>query len=222
LFSTKCARCNRILRPTDYVFRCFQDTYHAECFSCIYCSQPLKKGDQYLVVDGQIICRIDYENYVCNRNLSQGYFDIDLDERNQKIPKRPRTILNTLQRKAFKAAFDKSSKPCRKVREQLAKETGLSIRVVQVWFQNQRAKMKKLQRKQDVNKTGCTTSSETDTKSVDDSKSNVDSDEDLDTDGEEILDAENSLDEKVKCDKEEISSPIDKLYNMQSTYFAFS
>lgn len=33
------------------------------------------------------------------------------------------------------------------VREALAKETGLSVRVVQVWFQNQRAKMKKIQRK---------------------------------------------------------------------------
>ena len=33
------------------------------------------------------------------------------------------------------------------MREALAKETGLSVRVVQVWFQNQRAKMKKLQRK---------------------------------------------------------------------------
>ncbi|XP_026684827.1 LIM homeobox transcription factor 1-alpha-like, partial [Diaphorina citri] len=37
--------------------------------------------------------------------------------------------------------------PCRKVREALAKDTGLSVRVVQVWFQNQRAKMKKIQRK---------------------------------------------------------------------------
>ncbi|GFQ78336.1 LIM homeobox transcription factor 1-beta [Trichonephila clavata] len=34
------------------------------------------------------------------------------------------------------------------VRESLAKETGLSVRIVQVWFQNQRAKLKKLQRKQ--------------------------------------------------------------------------
>lgn len=37
--------------------------------------------------------------------------------------------------------------------------------------------MKKLQRKQDVGKTGCATSSETDTKSIDGSKSNGDSDE---------------------------------------------
>ena len=29
----------------------------------------------------------------------------------------------------------------------MGKETGLSVRVVQVWFQNQRAKMKKMQRR---------------------------------------------------------------------------
>jgi len=63
-------------------------------------------------------------------------------------PKRPRTILTTSQRRAFKNSFDLSQKPCRKVREALAKETGLSVRIVQVWFQNQRAKLKKIQRKQ--------------------------------------------------------------------------
>lgn len=62
-------------------------------------------------------------------------------------PKRPRTILTSIQRRQFKASFEISPKPCRKVREALAKDTGLSVRVVQVWFQNQRAKMKKLQRK---------------------------------------------------------------------------
>lgn len=62
-------------------------------------------------------------------------------------PKRPRTILNTQQRRAFKASFDVSPKPCRKIRENLAKETGLSLRIVQVWFQNQRAKVKKIQKK---------------------------------------------------------------------------
>lgn len=47
-------------------------------------------------------------------------------------PKRPRTILTTQQRRAFKASFDVSPKPCRKIREGLAKDTGLSIRIVQV------------------------------------------------------------------------------------------
>ncbi|GCC20565.1 hypothetical protein chiPu_0019127 [Chiloscyllium punctatum] len=70
------------------------------------------------------------------------------DSKDPKRPKRPRTILTTQQRRAFKASFEVSSKPCRKVRETLAAETGLSVRVVQVWFQNQRAKMKKLARRQ--------------------------------------------------------------------------
>ena len=54
----------------------------------------------------------------------------------------------------FKASFEISPKPCRKVREALAKDTGLSVRVVQVWFQNQRAKMKKMQRRSKVDKDG--------------------------------------------------------------------
>ena len=67
---------------------------------------------------------------------------------NRRITKRPRTILNQEQRKEFHAAFKASQKPCRKVREQLADRTGLNVRVVQVWFQNERAKMKKMQRRQ--------------------------------------------------------------------------
>lgn len=57
-----------------------------------------------------------------------------------------------------------SPKPCRKIREALAKDTGLSVRVVQVWFQNQRAKMKKIQRKskQDGDKTSDKDSSKDD------------------------------------------------------------
>merc|ERR1712079_933686 len=69
-------------------------------------------------------------------------------------PKRPRTILTAAQRRQFKASFEISPKPCRKVREALAKDTGLSVRVVQVWFQNQRAKMKKMQRRNKVDKDG--------------------------------------------------------------------
>ena len=40
------------------------------------------------------------------------------------------------------------------MREALAKDTGLSVRVVQVWFQNQRATMKKMQRRNKTDKDG--------------------------------------------------------------------
>lgn len=39
------------------------------------------------------------------------------DGKDHKRPKRPRTILTTQQRRAFKASFEVSSKPCRKVQE---------------------------------------------------------------------------------------------------------
>lgn len=65
----------------------------------------------------------------------------------RRITKRPRTILNAVQRYDFREAFKLSQKPCRKVREHLASKTGLSVRVVQVWFQNERAKVKKMQRR---------------------------------------------------------------------------
>lgn len=58
-------------------------------------------------------------------------------------PKRPRTILTTQQRRAFKASFELSPKPCRKVREGLAHDTGLSVRIVQVCIRNNFIRAKK-------------------------------------------------------------------------------
>lgn len=45
------------------------------------------------------------------------------DGKDHKRPKRPRTILTTQQRRAFKASFEVSSKPCRKVQEGRAPPT---------------------------------------------------------------------------------------------------
>jgi LIM homeobox transcription factor 1 len=125
--------------------------YHVNCFACTHCNQPLQKGEQFAFRAGQLICRMDLEK---ESYLSQSYDDEYIIDENhgrtrdgRRGPKRPRTILTSSQRRQFKASFDTSPKPCRKVREALAKDTGLTVRVVQVWFQNQRAKMKKVQRK---------------------------------------------------------------------------
>ncbi|XP_017043501.2 LIM homeobox transcription factor 1-beta isoform X1 [Drosophila ficusphila] len=144
-----CLGCGLKIAADELVMRCHENVFHLKCFACVVCGALLKKGEQYVVKQGQLFCRFDYEKEV---EMLQGYdfygdelFPPKLDGR--RGPKRPRTILNTQQRRAFKASFEVSPKPCRKVRENLAKDTGLSLRIVQVWFQNQRAKVKKIQKK---------------------------------------------------------------------------
>ncbi|XP_062437503.1 LIM homeobox transcription factor 1-alpha isoform X3 [Rhea pennata] len=168
LFAVKCAGCLEAIAPSELVMRAQKSVYHLGCFCCCVCERRLQKGDEFVLKEGQLLCKGDYEkerellslvspalsdsgksddeDSVCKMGQASGKGTED--GKDHKRPKRPRTILTTQQRRAFKASFEVSSKPCRKVRETLAAETGLSVRVVQVWFQNQRAKMKKLARRQ--------------------------------------------------------------------------
>ncbi|XP_058459763.1 LIM/homeobox protein lim-6 [Malaya genurostris] len=149
----RCLGCGEKISADELVMRALDNVFHLKCFICVVCGVRLQKGDQYVIKQSQLFCRPDYEKEV---EMFQGYsyddyccddiFQTRIDGR--RGPKRPRTILTTQQRRAFKASFEVSPKPCRKIREGLAKDTGLSIRIVQVWFQNQRAKMKKIQKKQ--------------------------------------------------------------------------
>lgn len=54
--------------------------------------------------------------------------------------KRPRTTITAKQLETLKMAYNNSPKPARHVREQLSQDTGLDMRVVQVWFQNRLVK----------------------------------------------------------------------------------
>lgn len=152
IFGVKCSRCGDRLLPHEMVMRAQQHVYHLPCFVCVVCCQPLQKGEQFVLRAGQLFCRQDFEKEMYLMQQASSGDDDLLEEGGRQRdgrrgPKRPRTILTSAQRRQFKASFEVSPKPCRKVREALAKETGLSVRVVQVWFQNQRAKMKKIQRK---------------------------------------------------------------------------
>ncbi|KFQ94987.1 LIM homeobox transcription factor 1-alpha, partial [Nipponia nippon] len=168
LFAVKCAGCLEAIATSELVMRAQKRVYPLRCFCCCVCERRLQKGDEFVLKEGQLLCKGDYEkerellslvspalsdsgksddeDSICK--LGQASGKGAEDGKDHKRPKRPRTILTTQQRRAFKASFEVSSKPCRKVRETLAAETGLSVRVVQVWFQNQRAKMKKLARRQ--------------------------------------------------------------------------
>uniref|UniRef100_A0A8C1FXD2 LIM/homeobox protein Lhx1 n=2 Tax=Cyprinus carpio TaxID=7962 RepID=A0A8C1FXD2_CYPCA len=67
------------------------------------------------------------------------------DEQNLGGKRRgPRTTIKAKQLETLKAAFTATPKPTRHIREQLAQETGLNMRVIQVWFQNRRSKERRM------------------------------------------------------------------------------
>ncbi|XP_068853958.1 LIM homeobox transcription factor 1-alpha-like [Aphelocoma coerulescens] len=177
LFPRRCSRCLEAVGRSEPIQRVLERIFHERCFQCGACARRLRRGDQFVLRGERLLCRGHFpgeraspgpgspepseaarsedEEGARPRSRSRsrsrsrcGALGKAEAGKDPKRSKRPRTILSSLQRRAFKASFELSSKPCRKVRETLAAETGLTVRVVQVWFQNQRAKMKKIARRQ--------------------------------------------------------------------------
>ncbi|KAJ3600002.1 hypothetical protein NHX12_033954 [Muraenolepis orangiensis] len=118
-FGTKCASCQQGVPPTQVVRKAQDFVYHLHCFACVMCSRQLATGDQFYLME---------------------------DDDSEAGAKRPRTTITAKQLETLKSAYKTSPKPARHVREQLSSETGLDMRVVQVWFQNRRAKEKRLKK----------------------------------------------------------------------------
>lgn len=61
-FGTKCASCQQGIPPTQVVRKAQDFVYHLHCFACIMCSRQLATGDEfYLMEDGRLVCKVDYE-----------------------------------------------------------------------------------------------------------------------------------------------------------------
>ncbi|KAF7492253.1 LIM/homeobox protein Lhx3 [Sarcoptes scabiei] len=130
-----CSDCNINLAVKCYMKNgqpyCKEDFYKrfakTRCANC-------ELGDEfYLMEDNKLVCKSDYESA----------------KQRESSSKRPRTTITAKQLETLKLAYNNSPKPARHIREQLSHDTGLDMRVVQVWFQNRRAKEKRL--KKDAN-----------------------------------------------------------------------
>ncbi len=65
--------------------------------------------------------------------------------RSDKPTQRIRTVLNEAQLKILKHMYNQNQRPDTVTKEHLVEMTGLSARVIRVWFQNKRCKDKKRQ-----------------------------------------------------------------------------
>ncbi|XP_059093468.1 insulin gene enhancer protein ISL-3-like isoform X2 [Tigriopus californicus] len=246
LFSARCAKCQDLFSPDDFVMRAKNQIFHLKCFQCLCCGKQLVQGDEFALKNDKIFCKhcADLEAFderfeeipERNNNKRDNYrhadhyqhlfaemaskahtqecassttseglksfkeesgeekelFDFDdedednssdmkfngrdmkrssVDERIEGTPDshsssdgtlkspalgedqqhqvrrgragRVRTVLTEKQLNMLKSCYQVNKRPDALVKEQLVELTGLSPRVVRVWFQNKRCKDKK-------------------------------------------------------------------------------
>jgi len=70
LFAKKCLGCSERISADELVMRALDSIFHLRCFVCVVCGGRLQRGDQFVVKQGQLFCRPDYEKEV---EMLQGY-----------------------------------------------------------------------------------------------------------------------------------------------------
>ena len=159
-----CAGCADQVKAGDSVVRLTGGgkVYHVSCFKCTECYSLLTKGMVYGLDDEErVVChlharRIKKEDEVVAKEdkeaeteeqcVEEEEGEEDEERKEGKDGKRrgPRTNITSKQLEILKNVFSASPKPTRLMREQLARDTGLPMRVIQVWFQNKRSKEKRI------------------------------------------------------------------------------
>ncbi|KAI4875225.1 hypothetical protein NFI96_010696 [Prochilodus magdalenae] len=143
LYATKCPKCLRSFSSHDYVMRTSGDVYHVHCFRCAGCDRQLVAGDRFILRDGNLHCASHQqhcggarpESVQSNHRWSGG-------QRSEKVT-RVRTVLSETQLHMLRSCYSANPRPDALLKEQLVELTGLSPRVIRVWFQNKRCKDKK-------------------------------------------------------------------------------
>uniref|UniRef100_A0A3B1JEY4 Insulin gene enhancer protein ISL-1 n=1 Tax=Astyanax mexicanus TaxID=7994 RepID=A0A3B1JEY4_ASTMX len=151
LYSTKCSRCRRSFSSGDYGMRAgVGAVYHVQCFRCAGCDRQLVPGDRFTLRDGNLHCVS--RTQTCRERVTAmdtpGHTWLHLYSSPLQTPPpqrmtRVRTVLSEAQLHTLQSCYSANPRPDALLKEQLVELTGLSPRVIRVWFQNKRCKDKK-------------------------------------------------------------------------------
>ncbi|XP_054462605.1 LIM/homeobox protein Awh-like [Anoplopoma fimbria] len=150
----QCARCFQPIPASDLVMRSGELTFHPHCFSCQECDVTLIPGSLYCIQGQSLYCQSHYhaggaQNQVSAEGEESGSSpEPRLDDRaaggrTRRRTKRIRTCFRSEQLRALESYFAQKHNPDGKDWNCLAHKTGLPKRVLQVWFQNARAKLRR-------------------------------------------------------------------------------
>uniref|UniRef100_A0A3P9K7R0 LIM homeobox 8a n=1 Tax=Oryzias latipes TaxID=8090 RepID=A0A3P9K7R0_ORYLA len=150
-YGTRCARCGRNIHSTDWVRRAKGSTFHLACFSCASCKRQLSTGEECGLFENRVFCRPHYDVAMENLKRSKENEQPQPEDRSAnkesstvgRPAKRARTSFTVDQLQVMQTQFAKDNNPDAQTLQKLAEKTGLSRRVIQVWFQNCRARQKK-------------------------------------------------------------------------------
>uniref|UniRef100_A0A4W4GWK4 Insulin gene enhancer protein ISL-1 n=1 Tax=Electrophorus electricus TaxID=8005 RepID=A0A4W4GWK4_ELEEL len=145
LYAIKCAKCHKPFTSLDHVMRAQFHVYHAHCFRCEGCDRQLLTGDEFTFREGSLFCTASHELSGLLMASSGHALHRTPPEKSLQVSRttRVRTVLSESQLHTLQACYSANPRPDALVKEQLVEMTGLSPRVIRVWFQNKRCKDKK-------------------------------------------------------------------------------
>ncbi|KAJ8374430.1 hypothetical protein SKAU_G00050100 [Synaphobranchus kaupii] len=157
MFAVKCEGCKEALLPSDLILKAGGYIYHPNCLCCSLCNRLLMPGDHFTLGSQGLCCQAEHrmqEPQICagekHVRWKQGPVSRDRGRgahwdraRGRVGGVRVRTVLSDGQLRALRSCYSQTPRPDARVKLRLGQLTGLSPRVIRVWFQNKRCKDKR-------------------------------------------------------------------------------